>query len=162
VPKLRAFLKYWLPPLVWMALVFTGSSDAKSYQHSSLLVEPILRWLFPHLSQAHVEEIHHLIRKCGHLTEYAVLALLFWRAIRQSDRKNLRPLVAPERSEGGWNWPEARLALLLVMFYAATDEFHQSFVPTRTSLVSDVLIDTCGGASGLIALWIFGRLRKRW
>ena len=162
MPKPRAFLKYWLPVLAWMTLIFTGSSDAKSYEHSSLFVELLLHWLFPHMAQAQVEEIHLLIRKCAHLTEYAVLALLLWRAIRQTDGKNLRPLVAPERSGGVWNWREARLALLIVMFYAAADEFHQSFVPSRTSLVSDVLIDTSGGAAGLLALWILGRLRKRW
>jgi VanZ family protein len=134
-----------------MVVIFTGSSDSKSYQHSSLLVEPFLHWLFPNLSQAHVEAIHHLFRKCAHLTEYAVLALLLWRAMRRPVKNDSRP----------WNWPEARLALLLVMFYAATDEFHQSFVPTRTPLVTDVLIDTAGGAAGLFALWICGRWRKR-
>jgi VanZ family protein len=162
VPKLRAFLIFWLPPLVWMALIFTGSSDARSYQHSSLLVEPFLRWLFPHMTQAHIEAIHHLIRKCAHLAEYAVLALLLWRAVRQPNGKNSRLTVALERSAGGWNWTEARLALLLVMLYAATDEFHQSFVPDRTSLVSDVFVDACGGAAALFALWIFSRRRKRW
>ena len=151
MPKLRVFLKFWLPPLAWMVVIFTGSSDSKSYQHSSLLVEPFLHWLFPNLSQAHVEAIHHLFRKCAHLTEYAVLALLLWRAMRRPVKNDSRP----------WNWPEARLALLLVMFYAATDEFHQSFVPTRTPLVTDVLIDTTGGAAGLFALWICGRWRKR-
>jgi VanZ family protein len=151
VPKLRAFLKYWLPPLAWMVLIFTGSGDTKSYQHSSLFVEPFLHWLFPHMTQAHVEEIHLLIRKCGHLTEYAVLAFLFWRAVRQPVKSDSRP----------WRWKEAGAALSLVFLYAASDEFHQRFVPTRTPLVSDVFIDTCGGAAGLFALWIFGRLRKR-
>ena len=126
MPKPRAFLEYWLPVLAWMALIFTGSSDTKSYEHSSLFVEPFLHWLFPHMPQAQVDELHLLIRKCAHLTEYAVLALL------------------------------------LVMLFAATDEFHQLFVSERTSLVSDVMIDTVGGAAGLFALWIMGRCRKRW
>jgi VanZ family protein len=152
VPKLHAFLKYWLPPLGWMLLIFTGSSDAKSYQHTSLLVEPFLHWLFPHMTQAHVEAIHHLIRKCGHLTEYAVFALLLWRAVRQPVKNDSCP----------WRWGEAGVALTLVLLYAASDEFHQRFVPTRTPLASDTLIDTCGGAAGLFALWFFGRLRKRW
>ena len=155
MPKLRVFLKFWLPPLAWMAVIFTGSSDVKSYQHSAGFVEPFLHWLFPHMTQAHVEAIHHLIRKCAHLTEYAVLALLLWRATRH-------PLAAPGRSTSGWNWPEARLTLLIVMLYASTDEFHQSFVPDRTSLASDVFIDTAGGAAGLMVLWILGRWRKLW
>ena len=152
VPRLRAFLKYWLPPLAWLSVIFTFSSDTKSYEHSSLFVEPLLHWLFPHMPQTEVEEIHHFIRKCAHLTEYALLALLVWRAMRQPVKNNPRP----------WSWPEARLALLLVMFCAAADEFHQSFVPTRTSLVLDVLIDTAGAVVALFALWILGRWRKRW
>ncbi len=162
MPKLRSFFKFWLPPLAWMVLIFSASSDARSYQHSSRFLEPLLHWLFPHMTQPHIEVVHHFIRKCGHLTEYAVLALLLWRAIRQTVGKNTHALVAPASGAGGWSWPDARLVLLLVMFYAATDEFHQSFIPTRTSLVSDVLIDTVGGAVALVALWIFGRWRKHW
>ena len=152
VLKLRLFLKYWLPVLIWMALIFSASADSHSYEHSSLFVEPVLRWLFPGMSQSRVEAIHHLIRKCAHLTEYAMLALLLWRALRQPVKNDPRP----------WNWREARLTLLIVMLYAASDEFHQIFVPTRSPLVSDVLIDTVGGAAGLLALWTLGRWRKDW
>ena len=104
------------------------------------------------MPETQVKEIHHLLRKSAHLTEYAVLALLLWRAVRRPVKSDPRP----------WSWRETRLTLLLVMLYAATDEFHQQFVPTRTSLVSDVFIDTAGGAAGLLALWMIGRWRKRW
>ena len=87
MPKLRVFLKYWLPVLLWMALIFSASADTNSYQHSSRLVEPLLLWLFPKMPPARVEELHHLFRKCGHLTEYAVLALLLWRMIHRPDKK---------------------------------------------------------------------------
>jgi VanZ family protein len=147
---LRVFLNYWLPPLAWMAVIFTASGDVKSYEHSSLFVEPFLRWLFPQMTQEHIETIHFGIRKCGHLTEYAVLALLLWRALRRPVKNDSRP----------WGWREARLALGIVMLYAATDEFHQLFVPERTGLVSDVFIDTSGAAAGLMALWIFQLYRK--
>jgi len=150
--KLRPFLKYWLPALAWMALIFSASSDKHSYEHSSRLVEPLLRWLFPHMPEARIHAIHEVLRKCAHLAEYAVLALLLWRGVRQPLKNNPRP----------WSWREARLVLLLIMLYAATDEFHQRFVPTRTSLVSDVFIDTAGGAAGLLALWMIGRRRKLW
>jgi VanZ family protein len=152
VLKLRPFFKYWLPVLIWMALIFSASGDSHSYEHSSLFVEPLLHWLFPQMSQARVETIHHIIRKCGHLTEYAVLALLLWRAVRRPVKNDSRP----------WIWREARLVLLIVALYAASDEFHQIFVPTRTAQVSDVFIDTVGGAASLLALWIIGRWRKHW
>jgi len=153
--KVTTFLWYWLPVLIWMSVVFSASSDSKSYQHSMAIFEPLLRWLFPWMSPQTVELCHHLFRKLGHLTEYAVLALLFYRAIRKSAPGDLRP----------WRWSEAGLALMLVFAYAASDEFHQVFVPTRTPLVSDVLIDTTGGAAALLMLWagqkLFSRSRLR-
>jgi VanZ family protein len=150
MPKLHVLLRYWLPVLIWMALIFTASSDSRSYQHSSFFVEPLLHWLFPHMAQTNVDKIHHVIRKCAHLTEYAILALLLWRALHLS--KNQLP---------AWSWPKVGGTLLLVCLYAATDELHQSFVPTRTPLVSDVFIDTAGGTIGLLALWFVQHFRKR-
>ena len=153
VLKLRPFLKYWLPVLIWMALIFSASADSHSYEHSSRFVEPFLHWLFPQMPQTRVEKIHHLIRKCAHLTEYAVLALLLWRAVRRPVKNDPRP----------WNWREARLALLLSFFFTppAMNSIN-CLCPPRSPLVSDVLIDTAGGAAGLLALWIFGRWRKHW
>lgn len=135
-----------------MAVIFTASADSHSYQHSSRLFEPFIRWLFPHLAEARVQELHHLFRKCGHLSEYSVFALLVWRAIRRPQRNSPRP----------WRWDEAGLTLAIVFAYAASDELHQVFVPTRTALASDVLIDSSGGAAALLILWIFGRCRKKW
>ena len=135
-----------------MSLIFVGSSDASSYTHSSRLLEPLLHWLFPHMTQAHVEVIHHFFRKCAHLTEYAVLATLIWRAVRKPVRRDPRP----------WSWREAAIAVLIVFLYASTDEFHQKFVPTRTPMVSDVFIDTSGAIAGMILLWAIGRWREWW
>ena len=141
-----------MPPVVWMTLIFSASADTKSYQHSSALFEPLLHWLFPELSQAHIELIHHLFRKTGHLTEYALLALLLWRGIRQPQKNDRRP----------WRWDEAGLSLATVFLYAASDELHQIFVPQRTALVSDVVIDSTGGAAGLLLLWLAGKIFKHW
>jgi VanZ family protein len=135
-----------------MALIFSASSDAHSYEHSSRLIAPLLHWLFPQMPEAQVKIIHHVIRKCAHLTEYAVLALLLWRAVRRPVKNDPRP----------WRCPEPGLALAIVFLYATSDEFHQIFVSMRTALVSDVFIDTVGGAAGLFALWTIGRWRKHW
>jgi VanZ family protein len=148
-----SWFKFWLPVLAWMGLIFLGSCDAQSWQHSSRIVGPLLHWLFPGLAAARVDQIVFLCRKLAHLTEYSVLALLVWRALRQPVRH------APPRP---WNWPQARLALLLCAAYAGTDEFHQLFVPTREARVHDVLLDTCGSALALALLWGLGRWRKFW
>ena len=112
--------------------------------------------------------IHFLFRKVCHLTEYALLALLLWRAIHFTRHPPATPKVneggraAPKRSDVGWRWPEAGLALAIVLLYSASDELHQVFVPTRTGMVSDVFIDTGGGAMGLLLLWGIGKVFKRW
>ena len=183
--KLRVFLKYWLPVLLWMALIFSASSDTGSFARSSRIVAPLLRWLFPHLPEDTVNFIVLLVRKCAHLTEYAVLALLLWRALRQPAGKEGRPPAGPKppptpaaepqpgpipecesgtlrRGEGPWSWPTFRLVLLLAALYAASDEFHQQFVASRDAAVHDALIDTTGSAAGLLGLWMFGRWRKYW
>lgn len=150
--KFRLFFKYWLPVLIWMALIFSASSDANSFEHSSRIIAPLLHWLFPQMPDDTMYLIVLVVRKCAHLTEYAVFALLLWRALRKPVKNDPRP----------WIWREARLVLLIVALYAASDEFHQIFVPTRTAQVSDVFIDTAGGAASLLALWIIGRWRKHW
>lgn len=137
-----------------MCLIFTASSDTKSYQHSSTLFEPLLHWLFPRMSEARIDLLHHLFRKTAHLTEYALLGLLLWRAIRQPQKN--------DRRARPWRWDEAGLSLTLVFAYSASDELHQAFVPTRTGLVSDVFIDTTGGLAGLLLLWFIGKILKHW
>jgi VanZ family protein len=152
VPKIGPLLGRWLPVLVWMCVIFSASSDGMSFQHSSRIIGPLVHWLLPHLSDEAVHAIVVCIRKCAHLAEYAALALLLWRALRK-----------PPTSEAPrWAWSQAALVLALVALYAATDEFHQAFVPSREASIQDVLLDTFGGALGLLCLWAVGRWRKRW
>ena len=150
--KLRLFFKYWLPVMMWMALIFSASADSHSYERSSLFVEPFLHWLFPQMPEVQVKVIHLIIRKCAHLTEYAVLALLLWRALRQPVRHDPRP----------WSWPLMLRTVLLAALYAGTDEFHQVFVPSREARIHDVVIDACGATCALLVLWALGRWRKHW
>jgi len=143
---------YWLPVLIWMGMIFSASSDSGSFQHSSRIIAPLVHWLLPHLSDQAVHHVVVFVRKCAHLSEYAVLALLLWRALRQNS--------VPGTT--GWCWPKAGLILAVVALYAASDEIHQAFVPSREGSVRDVLLDTTGAAFGLFCLWGIGKLRKRW
>ena len=147
----RLFLRYWLPVLVWMAVIFAASSDRMSFEHSSRIIGPLVHRLFPHLSDVAYHGVVVCVRKYVHLAGYAVLALLLWRAWR----KPAEPGRAP------WRWSDAGLVLALVVLYAATDEIHQTFVPSRVASVRDVLLDATGAALALLCLWAVNRWRRR-
>lgn len=148
---LRSFIKYWLPLLAWMCLIFGASADRLSFAHSSRIIGPLVLWLFPHLSAETVNTIVVCVRKFAHLTEYAVLAWLFWRLLRPRSPTEIRR----------WQWSRAGVALLLAALYAATDEFHQTFVPSRQGSVWDVLLDTVGAAAGLGVVYLLCRFFPR-
>jgi len=124
------------------------STGTFSAENTSSIIGPILRFLIPGISEQSLDMIHGLIRKCGHLTEYFILSILLFRAFRSGsmELKTLR-------------W--AFFSIIIVIIYAAGDEFHQSFVSTRTASVMDVGIDITGGifAQGIIFLW-YGHKRK--
>lgn len=143
--------RYWLPVFLWMLVIFLMSTDIGSGGHTSRILGPLVRWLMPGAPASTLDQIHFLVRKGGHLTEYAILGLLIWRA-----------LVRPRwRKLGGWHWKPALLAVGISAAYAAGDEFHQSFVPSRGASVRDVMIDSCGAAMGMLVLWVFVSRRRR-
>ena len=142
------FLKYWLPVFFWMAVIFFMSTDAGSAAHTSRILEPLLHWFRPDILQSTIEEVHFYVRKGGHLSEYALLGILLLRALRATI------LVDAPLFKSGL------AALLLAAAYAASDEFHQSFVPSRGASVRDVLIDTCGAFVGLCVVIVCIKLRR--
>jgi VanZ family protein len=84
--------------------------------------------------------------KALHGIEYAGLALLLCRAWRVE----------------GAAWPQAMLlGLILASGYAATDEWHQAFVPLRDANVRDWLADTIGAAAGVALMWLLSPLIDR-
>lgn len=151
--KVRVFLRYWLPVCLWAMVIFTASGDAQSFNRSSRIIAPLVRWLLPHLDDATVDWIVFALRKCAHAVEYAVLVWLVWRALRQPTRGDARP----------WSPRIAWLAFLLAVGYAMTDELHQTIVPTRQGAWLDVMIDTAGAAFGLLAVWLAWWVKRhRW
>ena len=131
-----------------MAVIFSASTGLGSPAHTSYFFRPLMHWLFPGMSEELLEHIHYVVRKTGHFVEYAVLGVLAWRAIHSD------PAFGSFSAKRQF-W----FALLLCLLYASTDEFHQSFVPTRQPAVQDVLLDTCGSGFGLLAIWVSRRRR---
>jgi VanZ family protein len=135
-----------------MFLIFGFSTDAGSTRHTSRFIGPFLRWLIPDISDEGIRGVQLVVRKTAHMVEYAILAYLAWRARRQPVRGDTRP----------WRRSEALFAIAVAAAFAITDEWHQSFVPSRQGQVTDVLIDTSGAVLAMWVLWRWGRHQKRW
>ena len=130
------------PLLLWLAFISLASTREFSAANTSQIVRPVLLWLFPNISEAQLGTAHFLTRKAAHFSEYALLAFLARRAFITSTHAFVQRY-----------W--FQLALLLVVIYALLDEFHQSFVPSRTASIYDSAIDIAGGLTVLlICKWL--------
>jgi VanZ family protein len=145
---MRRFLKYVLPLLVWLGVIFIDSTDLMSAQHTSRFIVPFLRWLNPNISLDTLVSIHFIIRKCAHVVEYAIFALLLLRsAICMTNAKWLTSILLVSV----WT---------ICLFVAATDELHQTFVRSRGASVRDIIIDSAGAILGLVTAAVFTRRRS--
>ena len=140
------WLRYWWPALLWAVMISVFSTGLFKSDNTGSVIIPILRFFLPHASAETLVFLHHIIRKCGHLTEYFILSMLILRGIRAGQK--------------GLYLRWVLVTILIVAGYAALDEYHQSFVPGRTAAVGDVLIDTTGGIAAQIVASLFVLLGK--
>lgn len=140
----KSKLSYWLPPLIWMAAIFFFSTNSFSGENTGSLLYDIFHRLFPSLTLEEFRPIHFFIRKAAHFTEYGLLALMLFRAFRSGDAVR-------------WQWRWAIYSWLVIAVYALLDEYHQSFVASRTASINDSLVDILGGTMALLVLWLVRR-----
>jgi VanZ family protein len=136
-----AWLRAWWPALLWSVVIFFASTDTFSSSHTALVIEPLIRWFFPSVSDDRIDAIHSVIRKSAHFNEYFVFYLLLYRAIRGG--------------RTGWRWSWAFAAWFLAAAYSILDELHQSFVASRTASPWDSLLDSTGAFVALVVLFLF-------
>ncbi|TAN63393.1 hypothetical protein EPN18_02570 [bacterium] len=148
---LKQNIKFWLPVILWMGFIFWMSTGIGSAQNTSLIIEPVLRFLVPGISPQELDMAHEVIRKCAHIFEYFILGFLLFRAFRRNSTE-IR----------GWRW--AFYSMIIVLIYAGSDECHQAFVSNRTPAIFDVGVDLIGGllaqAERVIRLYSDGRIKN--
>jgi VanZ family protein len=115
----------WAPALLWMLVLFFSSGT-------------------PGSQVPHFGSLDYFVKKGGHILGYAVLGLLYRRALGPNGGAGLR--------SSGTAW-------LLAVAYAMADEFHQSFVPGRHPALLDVLWFDGGGAA--LGLWLRAAFQRR-
>ncbi|CAN5884484.1 hypothetical protein BH18ACI4_BH18ACI4_07110 [soil metagenome] len=141
----REVIWRYAPLIMWMALISYASSNEFAAINTSRVIRSLLLWFSPNITEESIGLVHFLVRKGSHITEYAVLGWLAARAFGGSSRVYLRR-----------RW--FLVGLLLVVIYALLDEYHQSFVPSRTGSLYDSGIDIVGGLIGLVG---FAYRRRR-
>ena len=132
----------WGPVILWMVLISVGSTDVLAADETSRFLVPFLRWLLPGATPGTVDLLHSAIRKLGHVSEFAILAVLWYRSLTW-ERQARRPKAA-------------LAAFALTLAFAGLDEVHQAFVATRTASMMDVGWDGLGALCGVVGsgvLW---------
>lgn len=139
---------WWLLVVGYMGIIFylshqpASDSNELSTNVTVIIVETVEKMTNgPSVS---LGELNHIIRKNTHFFAYFGLALLLFKALSVSFRK----------------WNMYVISWLIATLYAATDEFHQLYVPGRGGQVTDVLIDSSGAALAMICVFIFHKLRR--
>jgi len=147
----------WVPAALSVLLIVLESTATMSANNTSRFLYPLWVRLFGPMSPEHWAEVHHLIRKTGHFVGYGMVSLTFFYSWRQTlYRMALRH----------WNlWRRASVAAVLcTLLIAILDEYHQSFLASRTSSPIDVCIDLSGAIAAqlflLLALQLVSRRPK--
>jgi VanZ family protein len=140
----------WICTLIWMGIIFYLSSQpaTQSAHLSTGVKNGLLSFLKPFAPDIENMEIFGLdfyIRKNAHFIAYFILGSLTISSLFQSEVK--KPV---------------NLALIICVFFAVSDEFHQLFVPGRSGQFQDVLIDGAGAILGvLLTTIVIRRISRR-
>jgi len=143
--SLRYWISAWLPVAIGIGVIMMESTEWLGSDHTS----GPLRWLFESIfgpvADARWELLHHFIRKSGHFLGYGLIGLAWLRAWWMT-LPHSRFLH------------DAFLALMGTALVASCDEWHQSFLPNRTSSPWDVLLDCCGAIALELLVYIYMRI----
>lgn len=138
-------LKAWIAALLWLIVIAIESTAYLSAHNTSRILFPIFHYLFG-MDWVRFEVWHFYIRKGGHVVGYAILSILLFRAWRAT---------LPSAKNTDWTLRWSAIAVIGTAIVASLDEWHQSFIPSRTGRWQDVVLDTCAGVAAqlLILLW---------
>ena len=148
----HSVLKAWIAAILWLVLIAIESTAMLSAANTGRFLYPLLHSLFG-IDWDRFEILHFFIRKSGHVVGYGILSVLLFRAWRAT---------LPAMSDVKWTQRWATIAVLGTALVAGLDEWHQTFIPSRTGTIRDFILDTCAGigAQLLIFLWWMSRRKS--
>ena len=157
-PDQKQLLKVWIAAGLWLIVIAIESTQYLSSGYTARILYPILHFLLG-LDRARFMIWHHYIRKSGHFVGYFVLSVLLFRAWRATLCKAdilVRQAGRNARStQVEWAFRWAAIAFIMSAFVASLDEWHQSYIPSRTGAVSDVVLDSTAALVAQIVIFFF-------
>lgn len=138
-------LKAWIAAILWLIVIAIESTSYLSAANTGRFLYPLLHWMFG-VDHAHFGTWNHYIRKSGHVFGYGLLSILLYRAWRETFHRQGNPK---------WAWRWSAMAILGTAVVASLDEWHQTFLPSRTGRWQDVVLDTCAGIAVQILIFLF-------
>jgi VanZ family protein len=144
----KALFFAWLPAAIGVLVICLESSDHLSAANTREFLQHLSAWFG--VSPPNLISANHILRKTGHFAGYGTLSLLFYRGRRQTGRILSRRRIRVR---------DVAFAFVCTLVVASADEYHQSFLPSRTGQLKDVLLDMAGAALFLLLLqlWLWRR-----
>lgn len=143
--------KTWLAAALWLGLIAFESTDWLSSAHTGSFLYSWAARLFGAINPYTFDTFHHYLRKAGHVFGYAMLSLLLFRAWRAT---------LPAVNVARWSLRWAGVAWFSTAVVASLDEWHQTFLPSRTGTIRDVFLDSTAALAMLVLIWVFLRRRS--
>jgi VanZ family protein len=160
----RRVLLAWLPPILWLLVIACESTGTFSSNHTFVWTRRLLQLFSDHFTFSQVELVNHILRKTGHFVGYATLSWLIFRGSMETlayrKERFLMRLGRPLKGERRWRLRAAVFAVFCTFVIAGLDEFHQSYLPERTGVFRDVILDTMGGIFAQTLLLVYWINRK--
>ncbi|HZQ22656.1 MAG TPA: VanZ family protein [Terriglobales bacterium] len=138
--------KTWLAAGLWLLLIAIESSNALSSDNTGRILYAIMTFFYGPIDRAWFVQFHHILRKTGHVVGYAILSILLFRAWRAT-------FFRPAR----WAWLWTALAFSGTALVASMDEWHQSYIPSRTGTYHDVILDSSAALAAQILIYLVVR-----
>jgi VanZ family protein len=140
-------VRAWWPAVVWIGLIAFESTDFFSSQNTGSMLYRLLTHVFGEINFYKFLVFHHYLRKTGHVVGYGMLSLLLLRGWR----------ATLGRVHSSFLLRAALLSWLGTASVAALDEWHQSYIPSRTGTIWDVALDSVAGVAFLVGAYFWLR-----
>jgi VanZ family protein len=135
---------------LWLCAQAVFSTDTFSAEHTGSILWKIAHAVYGAISASQFETLHFLVRKAAHFCTYGVLSVFAFYSWRTT---------LPARERWALRW--SALAVGLTLLAGSLDEFHQTFVPSRTASPRDVLLDVTGAVCFQLILAAILRRRRQ-